>query len=116
MKYIAQKSDWDCGVAALAMAVEESYDTILNDICGPSGFPLNELYVYDWCLKNGWAWQLMYVNRPRHESEKPEGEYSSGYCRRDPWPPKPFAPSHICMVEATRGWHFCAMDGAGARV
>jgi len=102
--YIRQRHDWDCGIAAIAMAADVPYEQVLADLV-PDGTErgLNELHVHDWLHRNGWAWQQISRNRP-----------SCGkYVPRDPWPPAPFAPSHIAQVEATQGWHFTVMDGSG---
>src|SRR5262249_34521491 len=93
------------GVAALAMACGVSYDSVLPLLQKGSGDGVNETDIYDWLIENGWAWQLVYVNR-RVANAK--------YEKRDPWPPLPFAPSHIVQVRATQAWHFTVMDERGA--
>lgn len=101
---IQQRGPNDCGIAAIAMACGVPYDDVLPLLKKGSGGGINETDMYDWMLANGWAWQLVYKNQ-RIEQGK--------YQPREPWPPQPFAPSHIVMVRATQDWHFTVMDGDG---
>lgn len=103
--YIPQRQNWDCGVAALAMATGNTYERMFEEL--PVGFEndggLNELHLQAWMMRNGWAWQHMYQNHPQ----------GGKYIKRDPWPPQPFAPTHIAMVTATAGAHFAVLDDKG---
>lgn len=101
---IQQRGPNDCGIAALAMACDVPYDAVLPLLEQSSGGGINETDLYDWLANNGWAWQLKYVN---HRVAR------GAYEKRNPWPPKPFAPSHIAQVLASQGWHFTVMDGLG---
>lgn len=101
---IQQRGPNDCGIAAISMACDVPYEQVLPLMRKGSGAGINENDLYDWLIENGWAWQLVYVNR-RVEHAK--------YEKRNPWPPKPFAPSHILQVRATQAWHFTVMDTAG---
>jgi hypothetical protein len=114
VKYIKQRSEIDCGIAALAMACDLDYERVadglvtgpgcltrLRDAMGDEG--LNDDLVKDWLRLNGWAWQEVARNVWQR----------GGFTPRHPWPPQPFATTHICFVEATKGWHYCAMDYAG---
>ena len=99
---IQQRAGNDCGIAALAMACGVPYESVQHLLAlGLDG--INDLHIKDWLIANGWAWQEIFLNRPVRGSYEP----------REFWPPKPFAPSHIAMVEATMGWHYTVMDGAG---
>ena len=114
MKYVKQRNEIDCGIAALAMACDLSYERVagalvmaqgtvfsLADAVQPEG--VNDDIVKAWLRMNGWAWQ-----------EKTRNVWIKGaFLPLHPWPPQPFATSHICFVEATRGWHYCAMDALG---
>lgn len=114
VKYIKQRGAHDCSIAALAMACDLSYDDaaaglIVTDGTGmrlleaiePEG--ANDDIVKAWLRSNGWAWQEATRNLWRNGSFHPI----------HPWPPAPFALTHICFVEATAGWHYCVMDFAG---
>lgn len=100
---IQQRGSYDCGIAALAMACGVSYEVVLPLLeCG-SGNGINEPDLYEWLTVNGFAWQMVYQNY----------RVAGRYHKREPWPPKPFAPTHIVQVQATQQWHFAVMDGTG---
>ena len=102
LKYIKQRGENDCGIAALAMACRLSYQTVAATLqCDADG--TNDTLIKDWLCRNGWAWQERTRNLWRGGKFEPV----------DPWPPKPFAPTHICFVEATKGWHYCVLDFDG---
>jgi len=103
MERIQQRGPNDCGIAALAMACGVSYESVAPLLESSSGAGVNEPDLYEWLKANGWAWQMVYQNYRR------AGEYH----RRTPWPPTPFAPSHIVQVRASQEWHFTVMDGIG---
>lgn len=103
--YIPQRFDCDCGVAALAMATFTDYETVaatMNHDTEKTG--VNDLHLKAWLVREGWAWQEIFRNYPKNGS----------YEKREPWPPAPFAETHIVQVEATRGAHFTVMDGRGS--
>lgn len=103
LKYIKQRGENDCGIAALAMACRLRYETVAADLPLDGTEGLNDTLVKDWLYRNGWAWQERTPNIWRG------GKYEKVH----PWPPSPFAPTHICFVEATKGWHFCVLDFDG---
>lgn len=104
LTYIKQREANDCGVAAIAMACGRTYEGVAADIWKPETHEgLNDDLVKDWLFRNGWAWQERTRNLWR----------GNGFRPHDVWPPRPFASTHICFVEATAGWHYCAMDFAG---
>ena len=90
-------------VAALAMAANWDVPEVRTAFAG--GFRATcrvENWIDEWCFRNGFAWQRIHA---RHKL---------GSRRlRDPWPPVPFAPSHICQVVATGCVHFVAMADCG---
>jgi hypothetical protein len=101
---VAQRRDNDCGVAVLAMACGVDYDAIapiLSEYWSDKG--INDLHVKDWLINNGWAWQEVTMFHPV------KGKYE----KRVPWPPKPFARSHIAQVIVSAGAHFTVMDSTG---
>ena len=114
LRYIKQKSEIDCGIAALAMACDLKYEQVsdalilgdgngirVSEAMGKEG--LNDDLVKAFLLFNGWAWQEATRNI----------WMKGGFHERRPWPPQPFAFTHICFVEATKGWHYCVMDFDG---
>lgn len=110
MKYIAQREDWDCAVAGLAMATDRGYD-YCRTILEPLAFQregkltgLNEEHIVDFLANHGYAYQK------RSNMLLAEG---GKLVKRNWWPLQPWAPMHVAQVEATAGWHFVAMDAAG---
>jgi hypothetical protein len=104
LKYIKQRGEHDCGIAAIAMACHVSYERVEVDLahCLTDG-GLNDTLVKDWLRRHDWAWQE--VSRNLWKGNK--------FVPVHPWPPAPFASTHICFVEATRDWHYCVMDFEG---
>ena len=114
-RYIKQRNEIDCGIAALAMACDLDYETVARGlVTGPTGLTsladamgsegLNDDLVKDWLRLNGWAWQEMAMN-----------VWCRGaFAKRHPWPPQPFATVHVCFVEATKNWHYCVLDFDGS--
>lgn len=97
VRYIKQRSDWDCGVAVLAMASGLPYEQIIEDFAGKGieGTGI-EGSLFDWWFrKRGLAIQCV------TEAIEPM------------WPAEPWAPVHIAYVQATRGSHVCVMDHLG---
>lgn len=115
LKHIKQRTENDCGSAALAMACRITYERAASSLVlaqpglamnlseAIKGDAANDDIVKAWLRLNGWAWQEMTRNVWLHGS----------FCPRHPWPPAPFAATHICFVEATKGWHYCVMDFDG---
>lgn len=100
---IQQRRSNDCGIAALAMACGVPYEAVQHVFKDGSGDGVNDLDLKNWMIENGWAWQEVFPMRRK----------GGKYVPREVWPPKPFAPSHIITVQATRDWHFTVMDAAG---
>lgn len=105
LKYIKQRGGHDCGIAALAMATGNDYEAIYRDLgeACDAREGINDLHLFWWCWKNGWAYQQVW----RHE---PKGKE---YPMRANWPLHPFAPSSICQVEVPSGYHYVALDFDG---
>ena len=115
LRYVKQKTENDCGVAALAMACDLKYEQVANSLVVGDGNGIrvseamgeegmNDDLVKAFLLFNGWSWQEATRNIWMKGSFHP----------RHPWPPQPFASVHICFVEATKGWHYCVMDFDGS--
>lgn len=114
-QYVKQRSAIDCGIAALAMACNRTYERVaeglvtggsglirLSEAMGTEG--LNDDLAKDWLRLQGWSWQEVARNVWQR----------GGFHARRPWPPHPFATVHICFVEATKGWHYCVLDFDGS--
>lgn len=105
LKYVKQRADHDCGIAAIAMACFADYDAVAAELLPDveHGNGINDLHMKDWLWRNGWAWQEVSQNHPK----------GGKYVRRHPWPPSPFASTHIVLLEATRDYHFVVLDFDG---
>lgn len=87
------------------MACRISYDDVAADllclVTAEKG--INDTLLKHWLWRNDWAWQEITRNLWQG------GEFIPIH----PWPPRPFASTHICFVEATCGWHYCVLDFDG---
>ena len=103
---VQQKETCGCTVAAIAMVIGKSYDEVRSastrDFEGKSGGVHIEDW-FDYLFEHGFVahrmWKVTHlqgVNTPRP-------------C----WPPKPFAPLHICSVRTPAGEHAVVMLGDG---
>jgi hypothetical protein len=104
MHYVRQELDYDCGVSALAMVTDLPRATVLRWV-EPyihNSHGINEFTIEDFLIAHGFAYQT--IRRYQNAGSTEE---------RSPWPVPPFAPRHIVEVEATRGFHFVAMDSRG---
>lgn len=112
--YVKQRGDIDCSIAAIAMACDLSYEQAAAGLVVTDGTGMrlaeaiqpeggNDDLTKAWLRCNGWAWQEVTRNLWRGSAFHPV----------HPWPPAPFANTHICFVEATAGWHYCVMDFVG---
>lgn len=97
IQYVNQRSDWDCGIACLAMVSGRAYERILTNFDGMNieGVGIAAPLFDWWFRKHGFAVQII------TEEADPD------------WPPRPWAPVHIASVQATRGSHVCVMDCLG---
>lgn len=103
MRYVKQRESNDCGVAALAMACDMTYEEAAASAWTDRSEGLNDDLVKDFLFRHDWAWQ----------DRNPNIWRGGGYVKLQPWPPAPFANTHICFVEATAGWHYCVLDFDG---
>ena len=101
INYMRQRSDDDCGITAIAMATGSDYDAVRAEIGRNS---INQTDFEEWCRSHGYAWQIVYQNHVGPDRR---------FHKREEWPPRPFAPVHVCQVKATRDLHFTVMDGDG---
>jgi hypothetical protein len=104
-EYIAQRTPWDCGICSLAMACGPSYEAVFADLgeAAAKHEGINDDQIDRWLCAHDWAWQTVARNRWTGEKFEPVS----------PWPPSPFAPVHICFVEATIARHYCVMTFEG---
>jgi len=133
VNYVKQEHLNGCVVASLAMVLGKSYTEVHDEIaplvwwydyelaknefkdneerteaCWKKGIDFSERGItlddaYRWLGERGWASQLRYKVYP-----------FDWKARREDWPPKPWAPIHLCSVQATRGSHAIVMlrDGS----
>lgn len=106
MRRIPQEDDYGCLIASLAMVLDRPYHYVkaelhaaLNAYPGRQG--INEFDASEFMFKHGYALVRRYMFDCVAQKPRPE------------WPCKPFAPVHICYVNATKGPHACAMDSEG---
>jgi len=109
-QYIKQRYDWDCGIAALAMALNVVYEAA-NRMLGMPLTGIHEEHLFQALIENGYAYQRKYENYSLPAMPQVHGR--DNYKKRVPWPCEPFAPAHIVMLQATRDWHFVVMDKSG---
>lgn len=104
MKWVHQKHANGCGVATLAMILDEPYDDLITEIDEQNGHGHHG----DWD-KDG----ISHITLDRLL-------FSRGYFIQrhynwdDNWPPKPWAPVHYAQVTQSSGnGHFIAMEEDG---
>lgn len=109
VRYVAQPNGYGCAIACVAMIVGKPYDEMET-----------------WFLEQG-------LPRTRMEQGLWEGQYMEALDRlgfvyvrryrcdafingqqRDEWPPKPFAPVHICCADVPAGHHAFVMLADGS--
>ena len=114
--YIKQRTDNDCGIAALAMACDLQYEQVAAGLVIAQGLTMllaeaiqtegaNDDIVKAWLCNNGWAWQEITRN------VWVKGAFISNCI------PGRQRPLHRCtsaLFEATKGWHYCVMDFDGS--
>lgn len=111
MKLVRQRGKHDCGIAAIAMAVGVGYDDIAQFLppnrrgtAMTMGMTYHDLF--EACNHFGKAFQ--YVSQwDRFGLNRVPG--ATQFPRRDPWPPAPWAPSHLVQIPG----HYVAMDAGG---
>ena len=67
------------------------------------GDGLSPIYMHEWWLRHGWAWQQVY--KVHHLGGINQ--------RKDVWPPKSWAPVHLIEARVSAGCHFAVMDAEG---
>ena len=104
--HVRQKHAWGCGIACLAMVTGDSYDDIYALVrsyiegCEDSRKGIHEYHLRDYLNLRGFAYQQV----PHFSALE--------NIKREPWPPKPWAPVHIVQVFAG-SYHFVVMDEVG---
>lgn len=119
MNLVKQKFDWDCGVAALAMAANKSYDDVIkffeseNKRVGRmSGGWKNKTglveTVIEWYLKENGFW-MQKAYKIHFDLDVPPWQNS------DSWPPEPWGNSHIIQINQLLSGrsHYICMDSIG---
>lgn len=100
--YVKQKEPDGCMVACVAMVTGKSYEEI-REMCSPAyNGGINEIIADSILQDFGFATIRKYKHIPRIKQD------------REGWPIiAPFAPTHICLVNATQGAHAVVMDQNG---
>jgi hypothetical protein len=100
IKRVAQRGDMDCSVAAVAMALDMTYEEALAAL--PEGVAETGMYcgsILAWMRKRGLP--AMIISKRTHKAA---------------WPPAPTADAHVCEVAGrprSLMGHFVFMDRTG---
>lgn len=96
VQWVGQEDPSGCVVACFAMITGQTYAEAFAELqhMWRDGVPF--LGVESILGDRGWYYRRMSINR-MHNSEAP------GNWQRDPWPPVPFAPLHLCNVTVAGG-------------
>lgn len=106
VRHVKQQDTYGCVIASLAMISGLTYEEVAAEypwFRERNGCDLDTVS-YDFLWRHGFAWQQVYPYRP--DIAKPEGISMDDWRRdhaRDPWPPKPWAPAHLCQVVVRGG-------------
>ena len=93
-RLVRQRQDNDCTVAAVAMATGQKYEAVMSSAIFSLVFAAGETpslrHVDEYLIEHGYAQQKLF-------------RYTAGGRKlRSPWPPRPWAPIHICDVQTSR--------------
>jgi hypothetical protein len=103
--YIKQKHPSGCVIASLAMVTGQTYDKVLSDLKGHwhisgASSGVDDDASFQYLSKLGYAIRII------------PHDYAPTETFTEEWPPKPFAPIHICSV-FNEGFHAVVMDDKG---
>jgi hypothetical protein len=109
IQYIAQPNGYGCAIACVAMIVGKPYDELESWLLA-QGLPRARMEQGLW--EGQWMEALdrhgfVYVRRYRCDA------FINGQ-QRDEWPPRPFAPVHVCTADVAAGHHAFVMLGDGS--
>jgi hypothetical protein len=109
IRWVGQEDPMGCFVAAMAMVAGKTYAEVKAETgeCwrrGGTFFPVDQ-YLSENRLVTARYWS--------HDQFRGHAENGAWLCdKRDPWPPAPFAPVHLCEVRASAGhWVVMLKDG-----
>ena len=103
VRYVAQPNDYGCAIACCAMVLGKTYEETEADLKA-RGFKGGSIYESIWeqyLHEYGFAMTRKY----RHDCIANK--------TRDEWPPEPWAPIHIVLLQATAGFHAVVMLADG---
>lgn len=103
---VQQEHTFGCVIASLAMLAGMTYADVLAEypwVVEKDGCDLDTIS-FDFLWRHGFAVQLLYPSVPETNSPAGmamDGEARRAKFRRNPWPPQPWAPAHLCQVETS---------------
>jgi hypothetical protein len=101
IRHVPQEDRMGCVIASLAMVLGLTYQETLKrfNAEGTKG------YSFYWWMEalsqSGWSYQMLWKT-----------DQLTGYNRAE-WPPKPWAPLHLCQVHTPQGAHMVVMKEDG---
>ena len=103
IEYVAQPNDYGCAIACCAMVLGKTYEETEAALAarGHKGGAIYECIWEQFMHEHGFALTRKYYND------------SIRGVPRDEWPPKPWAPVHIALLQATAGFHAVVMLADG---
>lgn len=99
--YVAQEESDGCLVACIAMATGRTYAEIRAIVAASYSGGIHSVIAHDVLADLGYAVMVRYKHIPHLKRN------------RDAWPIAPFAPVHICGVDATTGPHAIVLLDTG---
>jgi hypothetical protein len=105
--WVRQEDEWGCFIAAMAMVTGKTYAQVKAETGETYTNKSASYYSTDQYLtQNGYAYaRLWSFNQFAQDADK-------NNVPMEPWPPKPFAPVHVCLVTMSMG-HFVVMLADG---
>jgi hypothetical protein len=106
--YVAQPNGYGCAIACVAMIVGKTYEAMEAWLLA-QGLPRSRMELGIWegqYMEALDRHDFVYVRRYRCDA------FINGQ-QRDEWPPKPFAPVHICCADVDGGHHAFVMLADG---
>lgn len=100
---VQQPNDYGCMIACCAMVVGKTYEQVEAELHarGDRRGAINEIICEQYIGEHGFAGFKKY----KHDTVANK--------TRDEWPPRPFAPIHVCLVDVTAGPHGVVMLADG---
>lgn len=113
IKRVQQETPGGCVIASLAMIGGMTFREVLAEYPWSETGCDMETVSEDFCQRHGFARARIYRWHPGPSiKEDQDWKVEQDKRRRDPWPPLPFAPAHLCMVRTSQ-YHCVVMLADG---